>query len=576
MAESSREEIAKLEALYASNPAGRVFTHLADAYRKAGELERARGILEEGLVQHPGYASAHVVFGRVLMDLQEGDAAIDAFQKVLELDPHNMVALQSLAELTRASGRHEEALRYYQELRQHDPNSAEVEAAIAELSGAARAAETEDVAASEPEYGEVSLPHGDAEPAWQPDSETTSAADEFAEAGAASDWEQPAEPELSQSPEPVFAETSDVTEDVDLDWLAAGPEERDLGDLSGISALEDETEERTFDFADEIGDISSLSMAGSEAEHAESIPFEDLTLQAPSLDMAAAQPAEVPSGELLTETIAELYRSQGLYDRAADVYRSLLRERPGDAGLEEKLREVEVLDRGGPSRPEPEGETPDLRAWESVSDEAEPAAHTPPQDNEPDIAVEHAEAWLAGGAGTADSAPTPYAWAEQASESPADGGPQIGAYFKSLLAWRPKAETAVSESPFDAIATETGYASSEAAEEPFLVLEEPEGDAQAMAAESAAVPVTPEPAAEGPEALPWERPVQESYGRPSIAPTPHDETAEAFDAWFGQAEDSAAPEPAASAQPAAEGPLDEGDDDDDLEMFRSWLQSLKK
>jgi hypothetical protein len=42
MAESHREEIAKLEALYAGNPGGRVFVHLADAYRKAGEHERAR------------------------------------------------------------------------------------------------------------------------------------------------------------------------------------------------------------------------------------------------------------------------------------------------------------------------------------------------------------------------------------------------------------------------------------------------------------------------------------------------------------------------------------------------------
>jgi hypothetical protein len=57
MAEAHREEIAKLEALYASNPGGRVFVHLAEALRKAGEQARARSILEEGLGRHPDSAS---------------------------------------------------------------------------------------------------------------------------------------------------------------------------------------------------------------------------------------------------------------------------------------------------------------------------------------------------------------------------------------------------------------------------------------------------------------------------------------------------------------------------------------
>src|SRR5690606_28711781 len=44
--------------------------------------------------------------------------------------------------------------------------------------------------------------------------------------------------------------------------------------------------------------------------------------------------------ELVTETIAELYARQGLYDRSVDVYRELIRRRGGDAGLERRLAEV--------------------------------------------------------------------------------------------------------------------------------------------------------------------------------------------------------------------------------------------
>jgi tetratricopeptide (TPR) repeat protein len=576
MAESSREEIAKLEALYASNPAGRVFTHLADAYRKAGELERARGILEEGLAQHPGYASAHVVLGRVLMDLQEGSEAIDAFQKVLELDPHNMVALQSLAELTRASGRNEEALRYYQELRQHDPNSPEVEDAIAELTGAvARPSDAEAVETPQSEFAEASFPEGDDARVAEPNAEATSSHEDLAEPEAAFDWEQQPEAEDFQAPEPVAAETNDVAEDVELDWLVTGHDpERDLGDLT---SREEAIDEPTFGFADEIGDIGSLSAAALEEEQAEPIPFAGFTLEAPPFDVAEPPPEEEQAGELLTETIAELYRSQGLYDRAADVYRSLLQERPGDSGLEEKLHEVEALDRGEVPQPELSVEMPDLPAWEPFLDEeTEAAEFVTPEDAEADLSAEQAEAWLAGGAGTAESAPTPYAWAEQASEPPADGGRPISDYFSGILAWRPKGEAAVAQDTIAPSAAETVEVGSQAAEGPFLMLEESEAAAGEETIESAAVPVVPESSAEAPEAMPWERPVAESFGRPSIPQAGHDETAEAFDEWFGPPEDSPTPEPGAPAQPAAEGTLGEDDDDDDLEMFRSWLQSLKK
>jgi tetratricopeptide (TPR) repeat protein len=126
MAESHREEIAKLEALYASNPEGRVFVHLAEALRKAGEAERARGILTEGLSRHGDSASGYVVLGRVLSDLQRGDEAEHAFHRVLELDAANLIALRGLADLARQSGRFAEAARHYSELLARNPFDDEI------------------------------------------------------------------------------------------------------------------------------------------------------------------------------------------------------------------------------------------------------------------------------------------------------------------------------------------------------------------------------------------------------------------------------------------------------------------
>jgi len=148
MAESHREEIAKLEALYASNPGGRVFVHLAEAYRKAGEHERARTIVSEGLARHADSASGYVVLGRVLADMQNAAEAEIAFRRVLELDGGNLVALRWLGDLARLGGRSEEAAGYYREVLARNPNNEEVR----ELADAmARAAVAEAAAAPEPE-----------------------------------------------------------------------------------------------------------------------------------------------------------------------------------------------------------------------------------------------------------------------------------------------------------------------------------------------------------------------------------------------------------------------------------------
>jgi tetratricopeptide (TPR) repeat protein len=133
MAESHREEIAKLEALYASNPGGRVFVHLAEAYRKAGELELARGILSDGLGRHTDSASGYVVLGRVLSDMGDAPEAQRAFRRVLELDAGNLIALRGLGDLALDEGRTGDALELYRELLSRNPSNEEVRTLVADV-----------------------------------------------------------------------------------------------------------------------------------------------------------------------------------------------------------------------------------------------------------------------------------------------------------------------------------------------------------------------------------------------------------------------------------------------------------
>ena len=65
---------------------------------------------------------------------------------------------------------------------------------------------------------------------------------------------------------------------------------------------------------------------------------------------AAGEPGLPEPGEVVTETMAELYARQGLHERAEAVYRELLRRDPGNSRLEARLQEAASRARPSPGR----------------------------------------------------------------------------------------------------------------------------------------------------------------------------------------------------------------------------------
>lgn len=221
-----REELAKLEKKHVDNPDGRFFVPLANAYRKAGEIDKAVALLEDGLERNQEYLSAHIVLGRCLVDRGDISAAAREFEYVLELDPQNLIALRTLGEIAVASGSIADAHRWYDRLLSVDPMNDDARRALEQLKGAEGA------------------PH------------TTA--------------------------------------------------------------------------AEGAGQQGSATTAGASAD---------------VVSGRDAPPSHEGKTAVVTETIAELYTRQGFYDRAADVYRELIRRRGGDAGLQERLDRVEKLAR---------------------------------------------------------------------------------------------------------------------------------------------------------------------------------------------------------------------------------------
>lgn len=157
---------------------------------------------------------------------------------------------------------------------------------------------------------------------------------------------------------------------------------------------------------------------GSEESAEAVLPISDSSL--PTIE----EEAELDEGEVVTETIAELYARQGVYDRAAEVYRELLRRRGESPELVARLREIESLAEAGgrgalqipPLQPAPvleaEGEA---EAPEEILSPASAPVQLEPAEGAAEVATA----------------------AEPASPQPSGASRTIADYLAELLAWTP-------------------------------------------------------------------------------------------------------------------------------------------
>ena len=528
MADSRQSEIARLELLFAAHPEGRVFTHLAEAYRRAGELERARTLLEAGLERHADYASAHVVHGRVLLDLGLEAEAEAAFRRVLGLDPENLVALRALGDLARRAGRAAEALGYYEQVRRRDPTNPEVEAVVAALAaeaGEAGAAAVEaaadvgvlvEVDGLEPAGAEPALeveevadesPAAVDDPGASPVWSDPTAAPAWEEPGAPPAWNEPAPLIAPEEPEPPPpADSEDTSEPDEPEAATASAPSEPVAVASGVEVGEsaaDAVGPEAFEsvVVDGVQDATEPVAVNGGPDAAEPAPIpeghdvtepvaandgaESTAPAAAALDPVPVDETALLGGEMVTETLADLYLSQGLAERAATLYRQLLIMRPGDPRLldrlEQALAAAAMPQNGQHAKAREEGPRPEqpTDAADAAASDAGPvvAAQTEGADDEPTAAIfeldrlaEVEAAWTGGEAAGTESI-SPYTWQEEAgpaaSHRPAE--PTIRAYFQRLMDWEPSegallpagspgAPPATPIDEFDALFTPAAYA----------------------------------------------------------------------------------------------------------------------
>lgn len=101
-----------------------VRVELASLYRDMGQAQVGRGILAEGLAQHPESPLLHQEMGRFLWEDGDGSRALQHFSKALEGDENLVLARRYMALIYSGQGTYDKALSTYGELARRQPQDA--------------------------------------------------------------------------------------------------------------------------------------------------------------------------------------------------------------------------------------------------------------------------------------------------------------------------------------------------------------------------------------------------------------------------------------------------------------------
>ena len=118
------DEIRRLSDDLARDPSSLVFMPLADALRRAGQLDVAMRVALRGLDRHPYIADAHDVLARIHADRGDLERAADEWEMALRLDPSHAQARLGLGFIDFRRGDFESAERRLSAAEDPDPGVA--------------------------------------------------------------------------------------------------------------------------------------------------------------------------------------------------------------------------------------------------------------------------------------------------------------------------------------------------------------------------------------------------------------------------------------------------------------------
>ncbi len=295
----TNEEIEKLKKKIEKDPLSKLFVPLAEEYKKKGMVDAAIDLLLNALEKRPDYTSARVALGKIYLDKAMLPEARDEFEKVIELVPDNLLAHKRLADIYHKKGEFDRVVEECQIILKLHPNDENAKELMLQIT-----------AGSEVNHSEESMDVPEKSPA-------------------VSHIEKTKETPVYEIPEEVSSSELGIEIPDKLKPVSERPISKELKEFQEImeKGSEETSTQETFiqnrDTTDRIPDVQADT---------EEIPEDRDRIQEDKIIVS-----------MPTETMADIFINQGLYDKAMEIYQEILSSEPGNKRIIQRQEELEML-----------------------------------------------------------------------------------------------------------------------------------------------------------------------------------------------------------------------------------------
>lgn len=345
---------------FQEDPTSRVFAPLAEAYRRLGRVDEAIEICREGLEHHPDFHGGRVAYAKCLVDKKQFPDARRELERVVYAVPENLLAQRLLAEVNSILGDVDAALHAFKMALLLSPADVGLAEKVHQLER-----ESGPPGQAAPVSIEVPPPAPVVED-WQPSDDIGFVPE--ASRPPASARDEYVERDLQKTPDPLSPSNSleallnsdeelgddlaplwQVDENTGIGHLAPVPPkgaghddmfvaEPLAAEAEGLGMLDENSEEDDeapleIGSAEPVVDEGLEALLGREENSAVDEPFKvEHVSQIFQDDQKGASPQEIT-----TETLGDLYFSQGQFERALKIFEKL-----GDVNSPEIARKIQA------------------------------------------------------------------------------------------------------------------------------------------------------------------------------------------------------------------------------------------
>jgi tetratricopeptide (TPR) repeat protein len=356
----------KLRKKLEKDPNSLIFTQVAEEYRKEGLLNEALTVCLEGLRRHPNYWSARVVLGRIRLEMGSRQEALEELEKAIKAVPDNLIANRLLGDIYFQENRLQEALKRYKIAQMLVPGDREIVSHIQDIERRLSVAPEEKPVSVTPPP--LSVQAEEREEIAPPTLKIPAFQEPVISPPLSNQW-PPQEEQLPSGSEPTLLlnkpfgedELFPALEEQGFDANITPPLENPLpqkpsedagpalAEIAAILLDDQKTEEPASTNELRVDQEFTLPPAafpdGMELQPV--LEEEKVIPEVQDRTQPMAEKEEIPdedADELTTQTLAELYESQGLLEKAIRVYQKLLLNDPTNMEIVEKLKRLNPMD----------------------------------------------------------------------------------------------------------------------------------------------------------------------------------------------------------------------------------------